>query len=156
MSPQVEMKEKTLFALMSVLPSLMHALFHDFKGTGLSLPVNRTQAKVLIIIEKAQDASMTHLSHMVGLEKGSFTAVADKLIAAGYIQRDRDPQDRRKIILQLTSEGRTVAHKIIQSVESHIDKKISRLNQKQRVEWGHALKLLSKYAEIIEKLRDQP
>jgi DNA-binding MarR family transcriptional regulator len=152
MTAQAELKEKTLSGILSVLPSLMHALFHDYEGTGLDLPINRTQAKVLMIVEKLQGATMTHLSHMAGLEKGSFTAVADRLIAAGFVERGRDPQDRRKIILLLTEEGRFVAHKIIAKVESHIDKKISQLNKTQRVELVNALEVLSKSAEILKKL----
>ncbi len=152
MAPQSEMKEKALVAIMSGVPSLMHALFHDFDGPGLDLPINHTQGKVLMIVEKLQGATMTQLSHMAGLEKGSFTAVADKLIATGFVERGRDPRDRRKIILRLTEEGRSVAQRIIQRVESHIDKKISLLNQDQRTEFVDALEVLSRYAEILKKL----
>lgn len=155
MTAQDELKEKTLFSIMSVLPSLMHALFHDFEGTGMDLPINRTQAKVLMIVEKLQGATMTHLSHMAGLEKGSFTAVADRLIAIGFVERGRDPKDRRKIILQLTEEGRSVAHKIIAKVEAHIDKKVSQLNKTQRLELVHALEVMSQSAEILKKFPAQ-
>jgi DNA-binding MarR family transcriptional regulator len=145
------MKEKRLIDIISAIPSLMHALFHDIDTAELDLPVNRTQRKVLIVIDRLPAVTMTQISHMSGLEKGSFTAVADKLIAMGLVKRERDPSDRRKIMLRLTREGDEVTRKLIQNAESHLERKLSRLDDSERRELMDAFAVLSHYAEKLKK-----
>jgi DNA-binding MarR family transcriptional regulator len=103
------------------------------------------------VIERLSGVTMTQISHMSGLEKGSFTAVADKLIAMGLVKRERDPSDRRKIILRLTREGDEVTQKLIQNAESHLERKLSRLDDSERRELMDAFAVLSHYAEKLKK-----
>ena len=145
------MKEKRLIDIISAIPSLMHALFHDIDTAELDLPVNRTQRKVLIVIDRLPAVTMTQISHMSGLEKGSFTAVADKLIAMGLVKRERDPSDRRKIMLRLTREGNAITRKLIQNAEAHLERKLSRLSNPERRELMDAFGVLSRYAAKLKK-----
>ena len=43
------------------------------------------------------------------------SVAVDKLVGGGYIRRDRSPEDRRKVLLTLTREGRRVsdAHSVL-------------------------------------------
>ncbi len=145
------MKNERLIDFISAIPALMHALFHDIDTAELDLPVNWTQRRVLIVIERLPGVTMTQISRMSGLEKGSFTAVADKLIAMGLVKRERDPSDRRKIILRLTREGDEVTRKLIQNAESHLERKLSRLDDSERRELMDAFAVLSRYAEKLKK-----
>jgi DNA-binding MarR family transcriptional regulator len=40
------------------------------------------------------------LAELSGLTTGAITGVVDRLEAAGYVQRERDPDDRRRVILR--------------------------------------------------------
>src|SRR5262249_22165241 len=44
------------------------------------------------------------LAELSGLPTGPVTGLVDRLEAAGYVQRARDPRDRRKVIVQLNVE----------------------------------------------------
>ena len=145
------MKYERLIDIISAIPSLLHALFHDIGTAGMDLPVNRTQSRVLVVIERLSGVTMTQISQMSGLEKGSFTAVADKLIAMGLVKRERDPSDRRKIILRLTREGDEVTRKLIQNAEAHLERKLSRLDDSERRELMDAFAVLSRYAEKLKQ-----
>ncbi|MGB2907728.1 MAG: MarR family transcriptional regulator [Candidatus Aminicenantaceae bacterium] len=145
------MKNERLIDIISGIPSLMHALFHDIEIAELDLPVNRTQRKVLIVIDRLPGVTMTQISRMSGLEKGSFTAVADKLIAMGLVKRERDPEDRRKILLRPTREGNAITHKLIQNAETHLERKLSKLDETERRELMDAFGVLSRYAEKFKK-----
>ena len=140
-----------LIDLISAIPSLMHALFHDIDILELDVPVNRTQRKVLIVIDRLPGVTMTQISQMSGLEKGSFTAVADKLIAMGLVKREQDPEDRRKILLRPTQEGAAITRRLIQNAEGHLEKKLSRLGETERGELMGAFTVLSRYAKKFKK-----
>jgi DNA-binding MarR family transcriptional regulator len=129
----------------------MHTLFHDIDIVELDIPINRTQRKVLIVIDRLPGVTMTQISQMSGLEKGSFTAVADKLIAMGLVTRERDPGDRRKILLQPTEEGAIITRRLIQNAENHLEKKLSKLDDSERRELMDAFVVLSRYAEKLKK-----
>ncbi len=145
------MKNERLIDLISAIPSLMHALFHDINIIELDIPVNRTQRKVLIVIDRLPGVTMTQISQMSGLEKGSFTAVADKLIAMGLVTRERDPKDRRKIMLRLTREGNAITRKLIQNAEAHLEQKLSKLGNPERRELMDAFGVLSRYSKKLKK-----
>lgn len=145
------MKKERLIDIISAIPALMHALFHDIDMIELDIPVNRTQRKVLIVIDRLPAVTMTQISQLSGLEKGSFTAVADKLIAMGLVKRERDPEDRRKILLRPTREGAAITHRLIQNAEAHLEKKLSKLDDSERRELFDAFVVLSRYAEKLKK-----
>ncbi len=145
------MNTDRLIDLISVIPSLMHALFHDIDILELDVPVNRTQRKVLIVIDRLPGVTMTQISQMSGLEKGSFTAVADKLIAMGFVKRERDPEDRRKILLRPTREGAAITRRLIQNAETHLEKKLSKLNETERGDLMDAFTVLSGF---VDRLKD--
>jgi len=145
------MKNKRLIDIISVVPALMHALFHDIDMIELNIPVNRTQRKVLIVIDRLPAVTMTQISRLSGLEKGSFTAVADKLIAMGLVMRERDPGDRRKILLRPTREGAAITRMLIQNAEIHLEKKLSRLDESERRDLMEAFSVLS---GLVEKLKN--
>lgn len=67
------------------------------------LGINRTDGRCLDIIGRHGKVSAGQLSIEAGLTTGAVTAVIDRLEAAGYVQRVRDPLDRRKIWVECTA-----------------------------------------------------
>jgi DNA-binding MarR family transcriptional regulator len=66
------------------------------------LGINRTDGRCLDIIGRHGKVSAGQLSNEAGLTTGAVTAVIDRLEASGYVQRLRDPLDRRKIWVECT------------------------------------------------------
>jgi DNA-binding MarR family transcriptional regulator len=49
------------------------------------------------------------LAELTGLTTGAITGVVDRLERAGYVRRERDPDDRRRVIVRLVPErGRRI------------------------------------------------
>ena len=69
----------------------------------------------------------------------------------GLVKRERDPSDRRKIILRLTREGDEVTRKLIQNAEAHLERKLSRLDDSERRDLMDAFAVLSRYAEKLKQ-----
>lgn len=66
------------------------------------LGINNTDGRCLDIIERLGRVSAGQLANHAGLTTGAVTAVVDRLEAAGYVTRIRDPLDRRKIWVEPT------------------------------------------------------
>lgn len=66
------------------------------------LGINNTDGRCLDIIERIGRVSAGQLANHAGLTTGAVTAVVDRLEAAGYVTRIRDPLDRRKIWVEAT------------------------------------------------------
>ncbi|MFT4288964.1 MarR family winged helix-turn-helix transcriptional regulator [Nocardioides sp.] len=77
-------------------------LFHHHLAAKLGLSV--TDLKCLDLL-RAAEAPLTakNLADLIGLTGGAITGVADRLEAAGFVERVRDPDDRRRWELRPTT-----------------------------------------------------
>ena len=68
------------------------------------LGVNRTDLHCLNAIENAGGMTAGELAGAAGLTTGAVTGVIDRLERAGYARRVPDPEDRRRVKLEVTPE----------------------------------------------------
>jgi DNA-binding MarR family transcriptional regulator len=85
------------------------------------------------------------LSELSGLKSGSVTGVIDRLEAAGYVHRERDETDRRKVRVVLDTEK-------LQSAESPYAGQAAQL---RRVLDGFAAGELDVIARFLERLNQR-
>lgn len=66
------------------------------------LGVSATDMQVVGHIQR-EGGAMTpgRLAALTGLSTGTITGVIDRLEGAGYVRRERDPQDRRRVLLHV-------------------------------------------------------
>jgi DNA-binding MarR family transcriptional regulator len=70
-------------------------LFHHHLAARLGLSV--TDLKCLDLLRSAEvPLTGKNLADLIGLTGGAITGVADRLEAAGFVERVRDPEDRRR------------------------------------------------------------
>jgi DNA-binding MarR family transcriptional regulator len=68
------------------------------------LGVNRTDLRVMDILERVGPVTAGRLAELSSLSTGAVTALIDRLEGAGYVRRDRDPADRRRVIVDVDRE----------------------------------------------------
>jgi DNA-binding MarR family transcriptional regulator len=73
------------------------------------LGVNRTDGRCLDIIDQRPGLTAGELAQAVGLTAGAVTTVLDRLEARGFVERRRDPNDRRRVTVELTPEANRLA-----------------------------------------------
>jgi DNA-binding MarR family transcriptional regulator len=73
------------------------------------LGVNRTDGRCLDVIDQRPGITAGELAVAVGLSPGAVTTVLDRLEARGFVNRERDPGDRRRVTLKLTPEANRLA-----------------------------------------------
>jgi DNA-binding MarR family transcriptional regulator len=73
-------------------------LFHSAIAEQVGL--NVTDHKCLDILYQHGPLAAGQLADITGLTTGAVTGVIDRLEKAGYVHRERDPIDRRRVIVQ--------------------------------------------------------
>ena len=85
---------------------------------------------------------MTDLCEKLNIEKGSLTTMVDDLNKKGYLTRTRDSRDRRKYILNLTSEGDNIAKDFLEELGDKLEKKFLELDKNDREKFMVSIKNL--------------
>ena len=80
---------------LSTATVLFHAAIADRLGVGV------TDLKCYSVLRQTGAITAGELSERVGLTTGAITGVIDRLERAGLVQRVRDAQDRRRVVLEL-------------------------------------------------------
>jgi DNA-binding MarR family transcriptional regulator len=89
-----------------VASDLIDEAFCDFIG------VNRTDGRCLDIVDQRGPMTAGDLAREVGLTTGAATAMVDRLVAAGLLDRSGDPHDRRKVLVNVTPEAKRLAAEV--------------------------------------------
>jgi DNA-binding MarR family transcriptional regulator len=75
-----------------------------------TLGLNTTDHKCLDLIWQAEAIGMGDqltpgkLAHVTQLTSGAITGILDRLEQAGYVRREHDPEDRRRVIIRAVTE----------------------------------------------------
>ena len=64
------------------------------------------------LLEHLGPLSLSALAHEAGVQLGTMSGLVDKLASAGLITRERDPKDRRKMMLAASPEAAAKASKL--------------------------------------------
>jgi DNA-binding MarR family transcriptional regulator len=70
------------------------------------LGINRTDARCLEIIERLGGVTAGRLARESGLSTGAVTTVLDRLERSGLACRTSDPEDRRRVVVEMTPAAR--------------------------------------------------
>jgi DNA-binding MarR family transcriptional regulator len=66
--------------------------------------INATDLNCLNILSFSGSLTAGELAKATGLTTASITGVVDRLEAAGFVSRERDPNDRRRVVVTITLE----------------------------------------------------
>lgn len=71
------------------------------------LGLHTTDWGCVLLLNEAQPQALTagQLAELTGLTTGAVTGVLDRLEASGFVTRERDPRDRRRVIVRLVPEA---------------------------------------------------
>lgn len=81
----------------------LNEVFDD--AAAARLGINRTDLRCLDIVQRLGGASAGELAREASLTTGAVTSVIDRLERAGYVAREADPSDRRRVLIRMTPEA---------------------------------------------------
>ncbi|MBO0843201.1 MAG: MarR family transcriptional regulator, partial [Nocardioides sp.] len=110
-------------------------------GTGLTYP----QYLVMLVLWEADEPlSVTALGGRLRLDSGTLTPLLKRLEAAGLVERERDPDDERRVLVGLTAEGR--------DLEEQVADVPGRLGESMGLSLDRALTLRDQLNKLIDNL----
>ena len=81
------------------------AIFQDLIGEAQLTPL---QFAALVKLHDLGEVSQNELGRRTAMDAATMQGVIKRLLARGLIDRKPDPGDRRRVVLSLSAEGRTV------------------------------------------------
>ncbi len=105
------------------------------------------QLECLHTISRLDAPSMSDLSLELGLPPSSVTGIVDRLVAAGKVQRESDPDDRRVVRVTLTAQGRRDRDRHRRLRRERLGKLLAALSDEELRELHAALTLVAEAAD---------
>ena len=91
------------------------------------LKLGPSDAQFMTLLDVHGPLTPGRLADLTGLKTGTVTGVLDRLENAGFVRRDRDPHDRRKVIVSL--DERRVADLAAPHYQGQADRMVSVLQR---------------------------
>jgi DNA-binding MarR family transcriptional regulator len=104
-----EKRTKLLEELVRVNRAYQTAVEKMDEAFCVSVGVNRTDGRCLDVIDQRPGITAGQLATAVGLTPGAVTTALDRLEARGFVVRERDERDRRRVTLRPTAEANRLA-----------------------------------------------
>ena len=145
----MQKKAEKIAELVGMLPLFMGLVLEGIE-IATPFPLNESEEKTLMFLHKNEGSPMTEYSKKVGLSKGSFTGVVDRLVEKGLVKRTSVSDDRRVYALILTEKGKETAKDIDLQFKQHIAKKLTYLPDEDLRALKKALAII---AATIEKFQ---
>ena len=128
---------------------LMHRLLRLI-FTGERERFTKTQFYILITLFVRPSLSMTQICEHIGASKEQATRAVAPLADDGLVQREVSPQNRTKVYVSLTPEGRALVQELITRCG---DKLNERMDERLTPDEREALRMhLTESAALLEKV----
>jgi DNA-binding MarR family transcriptional regulator len=153
MSASVELISREL---LEVVPPIMRTIKHKWKEGPIS-GVSNTQFRILMFIKKHPGAALQDVARHLGLTSPTTSTTVDELVNNQLVSRAPSTEDRRKITLTLTDQGKQTLEEVFEYSRQHLAGYLSPLSSEESEIVYQALKLLgllfsSQQKESREKL----
>ena len=109
-----------------------------------------SRQRVLSLLSQRGEMSQRELRELLGIQAGSFSELAARLEERGFLTREQDPADRRRILLRLTEAGRERA---VRDSEARDEELFCTLSQEEQAQLRTLLQKIADGHEAWKKRR---
>ncbi|MFN2198919.1 MAG: MarR family winged helix-turn-helix transcriptional regulator [Anaerolineales bacterium] len=118
---------RDLFQLMKQFPRLK---LEHCAVDGLTRSEYNLLGMLVINLDAGKQAfSVTEISNLLQITPAGVTHLINPLEAAGYIQRQPDPNDRRIVLVEVTPKGKQVAESLLREVQENLSGLVNYLGE---------------------------
>jgi DNA-binding MarR family transcriptional regulator len=119
------------------------AVAHQWVAEGPAERMERVRRKLLSAIAGSEPATLNDVARSIGRGAPAVSRSIDALVRSGLVERTQDPNNRRRLALRLTQEGRDRLSTRIAG-GSALRKKLERMAHSE-------LRALERAIEILER-----
>ena len=95
------------------LYSASHAMTKAYKPLLDALGLTYPQYLVMLVLWEQDAVPVKEIGSRLFLDSGTLTPLLKRLEAGGLLERHRDPEDERQVLIVLTPEGRTLRERAL-------------------------------------------
>ncbi|WP_159820823.1 MarR family winged helix-turn-helix transcriptional regulator [Colwellia sp. 20A7] len=139
----MEKHQELLIALRKVIRAIDLHSKHLSKTSGLTSP----QLLIMLEIDKMSGVNSSQVAKSVNLSAATVTNILDRLENKNLVSRVRDTQDKRKVGLYLTDQGKALLLNAPQALQEHFIENFSNLAQWEQ---SQLLSSLERLAEMMD------
>jgi len=128
-------------AVLEAVPHLMRVLRAQVRSAtmpDLTIPQFRT----LAFLGRNEGAMLVDVANFLALTPPSASKLVDGLFSAGLLDREQPSDDRRRVALRLTAEGRRKCEAAVRASEAYLSERIERLEPQVRGEVLRSMRAL--------------
>ncbi|MEH2119586.1 MarR family winged helix-turn-helix transcriptional regulator [Nostoc sp.] len=141
--------EECAARVMDTVPLMMRFIRADMRAHSaafLSIP----QLRSLAFINRNPGASLSDLAEHLGVTSATASATIERLVQRDFVQRIAHPQERRRVLLNLTEDGKHHLKQSQDQTRAHISDLLKGLTQEQISNIEEGLTLLKNVFEKTE------
>jgi len=127
--------------VLDVVPAIMRTIRAEMRsrrGADLSVP----QFRALFFLQRNPGASLSTVAEHLGLTSPTVCKMIDGMVSHQLVTRRTSSTDRRKVILTLTVEGRTILEKARSGTQARLMEVLASLTPDDRDSVHHVMQLL--------------
>ncbi|WP_102027800.1 MarR family winged helix-turn-helix transcriptional regulator [Salirhabdus sp. Marseille-P4669] len=110
-------------------------------------PISHQNVRILQLVQKKQFVMIRDIAEHLSISHNTASEHVKKLVRKGWLKKDRDEQDQRKVYLQLTDSGLTMLKKNTELDEDKLRVALFKLSEEERNKVLEAFQLLSEVSK---------
>lgn len=136
-----------------LLPALMQELWQYERSFFARGDINIPQLEALNYLYGQDSCTMRQLARTMGLRESTTTGLVDRLVAQGFVKRQRDSQDRRVVHAAITAKGKAALKELRCQQRRGFMALFKRVSASERSRW---LKIIEKLVREMspDKVKD--
>lgn len=128
-------------------------LIHRNFYRNLTTPVPLNQFATLMTLRLEKQATLSEIGQRLQISKQQMTNICDKLLHAGLITKRQNHEDRRRMLISMTSAGEKILDDQNELVRQRFLSSLRGLSEEERTKLRHSITNLNHY---IEKMASTP
>ena len=124
-------------------------LLHNNFGRQTQVPLPLNQFGVLCALMDTQGLAIIDLSRQLNISKQQMTNVIEKLLTSGYVSKNPDPKDRRRLVVTISKKGEKLLADHMEQFRQRFESHAQNLTLNERHELAQ---ILRRYYELINKM----
>ena len=124
-------------------------LLHNKFGRQTQVPLPLNQFGVLCTLMDTTGLGITDISRQLNISKQQMTNIIDKLVSAGYVSKEPDPVDRRRLVITISRQGKKLLEDHMEQFRQRFESHAQNLTRDERQELAT---ILRRYYELINKM----
>ena len=127
--------------VLEVIPLVMRVIRKEFRsqrGPELTL----LEFRSLAFINRMSGCSLNEVADHIGLEAPTVSKLVDNLVKRNLVTREEDPDDRRRVCLQISSKGKKSIDIAYEHTREFLAERLAHLNERDRLALIQAIEIL--------------